>query len=77
VGWYIRNCGDLDAAANAQILHGFPHYTMIDLLDMLDLLRLRIGHADAVVEFLVDIDINVFINGSADYGAAMRAVEGR
>src|SRR5882757_7575292 len=48
---------------------------MVDLFDPIDLLVFGIGDADSIVEFFVDIDVDVFIDCSADDRAAVHSIK--
>src|SRR5437867_13410648 len=73
----VGYAGDLDAAAGAQQLHRFAHQWVPDAIHAARFFGLGVGDADALVELLVDRDVNELVDGRGDNRAAELAIERR
>src|SRR5207244_7720774 len=75
--WDIGDRRYLYAAAYSDQPHGRLDQRMFDPIDRVHFLVLRVTDADAVIEFRIDRDINVFIDRCTEHGPAKVSIERR
>ncbi len=70
----VGDGGDFQPACDIEHRQGFTDERVLDAHDRIGLLGFRVADANALVKFLVDRNVNEFVNGGGDHSTAKAAI---
>ena len=73
----VGDRSDLNTSGDVEFAQRGPDDGMFDAIDRIDFFGSGVADADAMVEFLINVDVNEFVYGGGNDCSSKAAIEGR